>query len=46
MKLRLNKIYRLELKRKGITCNEEFAGNFFALWIYKFKMRKWKITVK
>ena len=41
----LAKIYKIQLKRKGIIINEVFVGNRLKLWLYMFKMRKWKIKI-
>lgn len=37
--------YRLQLKRRGLIMNEVYVGTKLGLWIYKFQMRKWKITI-
>jgi hypothetical protein len=39
------KSYKLTFTRRGIMFTEVFIGNKFELMLYKFKMRKWHITV-
>jgi hypothetical protein len=38
--------YNLVLKRSGVICRETFIGTKLELLIYKFKMRKWEISIE